>query len=116
VAEVDALDERAVDKHLQSVIDKTGRLDIRSTRSASRVPTALRVGRAHEALETYLQTGEVTMVPAYKQGDDRAGMHFKLDDYGLARRGAVPARANEMSEMTWLYWFWYVSSKPFGCI
>jgi NAD(P)-dependent dehydrogenase (short-subunit alcohol dehydrogenase family) len=27
-AEVDALDERAVDKHLQSVIDKAGRLDI----------------------------------------------------------------------------------------
>src|SRR5262245_12238868 len=27
-AEVDALDEQAVDKHLQSVIDKAGRLDI----------------------------------------------------------------------------------------
>src|SRR5262245_64711086 len=27
-AEVDALDERAVDKHLQSVIDKAGRLNI----------------------------------------------------------------------------------------
>jgi NAD(P)-dependent dehydrogenase (short-subunit alcohol dehydrogenase family) len=27
-AEVDALDERAVDTHLQSVIDKAGRLDI----------------------------------------------------------------------------------------
>ena len=27
-AEVDALDEQAVDKHLQSVIDKTGRIDI----------------------------------------------------------------------------------------
>jgi NAD(P)-dependent dehydrogenase (short-subunit alcohol dehydrogenase family) len=26
--EVDALDEQAVDKHLQSVIDKTGRVDI----------------------------------------------------------------------------------------
>lgn len=28
VAEVDVLDERAVDKHLQSVVDKTGRIDI----------------------------------------------------------------------------------------
>jgi len=28
VAEVDALDEQAVDKHLQSVIDKAGRVDI----------------------------------------------------------------------------------------
>src|SRR5258708_16920436 len=27
-AEVDALDEQAVDKHLQSVIDKAGRIDI----------------------------------------------------------------------------------------
>ena len=27
-AEVDALDERAIDKHLQSVIDKAGRVDI----------------------------------------------------------------------------------------
>ena len=27
-AEVDALDEQAVDKHLQSVIDKAGRVDI----------------------------------------------------------------------------------------
>src|SRR5262249_55711374 len=27
-AEVDALDEQAIDKHLQSVIDKTGRFDI----------------------------------------------------------------------------------------
>src|SRR5262249_17901140 len=27
-AEVDALDERAVDRHLQSVIDKAGRVDI----------------------------------------------------------------------------------------
>jgi NAD(P)-dependent dehydrogenase (short-subunit alcohol dehydrogenase family) len=27
-AEVDALDEQAIDKHLQSVIDKAGRLDI----------------------------------------------------------------------------------------
>jgi NAD(P)-dependent dehydrogenase (short-subunit alcohol dehydrogenase family) len=27
-AEVDALDEQAVDKHLQSVIDKAGRLDV----------------------------------------------------------------------------------------
>jgi NADP-dependent 3-hydroxy acid dehydrogenase YdfG len=35
-AEVDALDEKAVDQHLQSVTDKAGRVDISFTRSASR--------------------------------------------------------------------------------
>jgi uncharacterized protein len=68
---------------------------------------ALRVGRAREALEKYLHASEVAMVPAYKEGDDRAGMHFKLDYYALASRGAVPAWANEMSEITCLYWLWY---------
>ena len=32
VAEVDALDEQQIDKHLQSVIDKAGRVDTLSTR------------------------------------------------------------------------------------
>jgi hypothetical protein len=34
-AEVDALDEQAIDKHLQSVIDSVGRVDISSTGSAT---------------------------------------------------------------------------------
>src|SRR5262249_40070111 len=41
-AEVDALDERAVDKHLQSVIDKAGRLDI--SFNAVGVPNARTLG------------------------------------------------------------------------
>src|SRR5262245_52344768 len=41
-AEVDALDERAVDKHLQSVIDKVGRLDI--SFNAVGIPNAKIVG------------------------------------------------------------------------
>jgi NADP-dependent 3-hydroxy acid dehydrogenase YdfG len=36
-AEVDALDEQAVDGHLQSVIEKTGRVDISFKRSASQI-------------------------------------------------------------------------------
>ena len=68
---------------------------------------ALRVDRARAAMDRYVRTGELTMVPAYKDGDDRAGMFFRLDYYGLAERGAVPAWKNEMSEMTWLYWFAY---------
>jgi uncharacterized protein len=65
---------------------------------------ALRLERARGALEKFLRTGEVMMAPAYKEGDDRAGMHFRLDYYGRADRGAVPAWRNEMAEMTWLYW------------
>jgi hypothetical protein len=67
----------------------------------------LRLERAQTALDTYLRTGEVVMVPAYRDGDERAGMHFRLDYYGLADRGAVPAWANEMAEMTWMYWLTY---------
>jgi dienelactone hydrolase len=67
----------------------------------------LRLERAHAALDTYLRTGNVKIVPAYKEGDDRAGMSFKLDYYALARRGAVPEWSNEMAEMTWLYWLSY---------
>ena len=64
----------------------------------------LRLTRAREALARYVETREVALVPAYNDGDDRAGMHFRLDYYGLADRGAVPAWKNAMAEMTWLYW------------
>lgn len=65
---------------------------------------ALRLDRARTALEKYAAKGELVVVPAYKDGDDRAGMHFRLDYYGLAERGAVPSWKNEMAEMTWIYW------------
>lgn len=67
----------------------------------------LRLGRARDALAAYLRTGEVVLVPAYNEGDDRAGMHFRLDYYGRSDRGAVPAWRNEMAEMSWLYWLTY---------
>ena len=66
--------------------------------------TKMRLDRAREAMERYARTGEVTMVPAYKDGDDRAGMSFPLDYYARADRGAIPAWKNEMAEMTWTYW------------
>jgi uncharacterized protein len=65
---------------------------------------ALRLERAHAALEEFVHTGDVRMAPAYKEGDDRAGMHFRLDYYARDDRGAVAAWKNEMAEMTWLYW------------
>jgi fermentation-respiration switch protein FrsA (DUF1100 family) len=65
---------------------------------------ALRLDRARTSLNRFVRDGEVTMVPAYRDGDDRAGMFFQLDYYGLASRGAVPAWTNQMAEMTWMYW------------
>ena len=64
-----------------------------------------RLARACEALEKYVRSGEVVLAPAYADGDERAGMHFRLDYYARPDRGAVPAWKNEMAEMTWFYWF-----------
>ena len=63
-----------------------------------------RLRRAADALDRYLATGEVVTVPAYEPGNDRAGMSFPLDYYGDPARGAVPAWANEMAEMSWQPW------------
>jgi fermentation-respiration switch protein FrsA (DUF1100 family) len=64
----------------------------------------LRIGRGRVALENWAKSGDVIMVPAYRPGDDRAGMFFELDYYGNPRRGAVPEWKNEMAEMSWLFW------------
>jgi fermentation-respiration switch protein FrsA (DUF1100 family) len=64
----------------------------------------MRIGRARDALETWAKSGDVIMVPAYRPGEDRAGMFFELDYYSNPRRGAVPEWTNEMAEMSWLFW------------
>jgi uncharacterized protein len=64
----------------------------------------LRFGRAREAFDAFLRDGEVRTVPAYEDGNDRAGMFFELDYYANPGRGAVPAWKNEMAEFSWLYW------------
>jgi uncharacterized protein len=68
------------------------------------VGVELRLERARNALESYVRHAETRMAPAYKEGDERAGMYFHLDYYAQAERGAVPAWSNEMAEITWLYW------------
>lgn len=73
---------------------------------------ALRLARGRDALERYVTTREVIVVPAYKDGDERAGMYFRLDYYGRQDRGAVPAWKNEMAEMTWLYWLTFDGLSP----
>lgn len=43
-------------------------------------------------------------MPAYDPDDERAGMPMRLDYYGEADRGAVPAWTNAMAEMSWRPW------------
>jgi uncharacterized protein len=64
---------------------------------------ALRLGRARDALEAYWRTGEVVTVPAYDEGNDRAGMFRRLDYYANPARGAIPEWNNQMAEMSWAY-------------
>ncbi|MBB4932952.1 hypothetical protein F4561_003772 [Lipingzhangella halophila] len=63
-----------------------------------------RLERAGAALDTYFATGDVTMVPAYEPGNERAGMHVPLDYYADPARGAIPEWTNEMAEMSWTSW------------
>ena len=44
------------------------------------------------------------MAPAYKPGDETAGMFFELDYYANPSRGAVPAWRNEMATLSWTPW------------
>ena len=60
--------------------------------------------RARDATTAYVKTGDLSIVPAYENGNDRAGMFFPLDYYAQPDRGAIPAWKNEMSEMTWTHW------------
>jgi hypothetical protein len=63
-----------------------------------------RLGRGAASSRSFLAGEPQTFVPAYAEGDERAGMFFPLDYYANAERGAVTAWRNEMSEMTWLSW------------
>jgi uncharacterized protein len=73
-----------------------------------------RVAIGGTALDTYLDTGEVDLVPAYAPGDERAGMFFELDYYGNPDRGNVPAWKNEMATLSWPYWLGFDGVRPAG--
>lgn len=62
---------------------------------------ARRLEAARAAFERYHATGQVEMAPAYKRGDETAGMFFESDYYANASRGAVPAWRNEMATLSW---------------
>jgi uncharacterized protein len=63
-----------------------------------------RLAAARDAAKRYEKEGVVDMVPAYRAGDESAGMFFELDYYANAARGAVPTWRNEMAEMSWTHW------------
>ncbi|GAB3945629.1 alpha/beta hydrolase [Kribbella albertanoniae] len=77
---------------------------------------AMRLDRAAEALEAFHRTGEVRTVPAYEDGNDRAGMSFELPYYAEAGRGAVPTWTNEMAEFSWAYWLTYDGLSPASAV
>jgi uncharacterized protein len=74
----------------------------------------LRIARAREAFDAFLRTGEVRTVPAYADGNDRAGMFFELDYYASPGRGAIPQWTNEMAEFSWIYWLTFDGLSPAG--
>jgi fermentation-respiration switch protein FrsA (DUF1100 family) len=71
-----------------------------------------RLGRARLAFDDFVRNGKVRTVPAYENGNDRAGMFFELDYYASAERGAVPEWRNEMAEFSWLYWLTFDGLSP----
>ena len=66
-----------------------------------------RLARAGAAARRFTATGDLSLVPAYAAGDDRAGMSAEMDYYANPSRGAVPEWRNEMSELTWAHWLTY---------
>ena len=77
---------------------------------------AERLERADAALERWLDTGEVTTVPAYDPEDPRAGMPMELDYYGNPARGAVPEWSNAMAEQSWRPWLTFDGVAAAGAV
>lgn len=71
-----------------------------------------RIDLAKRAIEKFVRTAEVEMVPAYKSGDESAGMFFELDYYRNPGRGAVPSWKNKMATMSWLHWLTFDGLQP----
>jgi fermentation-respiration switch protein FrsA (DUF1100 family) len=68
---------------------------------------ARRLERAKQATSKFLSSGETELAPAYRNGDENAGMHFELDYYANPRRGAIAVWKNEMTVITWCYWLMF---------
>lgn len=77
---------------------------------------AARLDRASAAAARFTATGDLSIVPAYAPGDDRAGMSVELDYYADPARGAVPQWRNEMSELTWAPWLTFDGLRPAAAV
>jgi uncharacterized protein len=64
-----------------------------------------RLALASKAMQSYLSDRHLEIAPAYRPGDENAGIFFELDYYSNQKRGAVPQWKNEMAVMSWFYWF-----------
>jgi uncharacterized protein len=51
-------------------------------------------------------------VPAYDEGNPRAGMFIPMDYYANTGRGRIPAWRNEMSERSWMHWLTFDGLSP----
>lgn len=70
-----------------------------------------RLGLAAEAVTNIAAGRPVLFAPAYKPGDEEAGMSFELDYYQNPMRGAIAEWKNEMNPMTWFYWLTFDGMK-----
>jgi dienelactone hydrolase len=77
---------------------------------------AARLDRADAAARRFLTDGELSTVPAYAAGDERAGMFTEMDYYANPARGAVPAWRNEMTELTWAHWLTFDGLGPAAAV
>jgi hypothetical protein len=75
-----------------------------------------RLARADAAAREYAASGELSTVPAYAPGDDRAGMFIEMDYYANPERGAVPQWRNEMTELTWAHWLTFDGLGPAAAV
>lgn len=73
---------------------------------------AERIARASKALRNRRESGEISFVPAYEEGNMQAGMFIHMDYYANASRGRLPAWPNRMSEETWAYWLTFDGITP----
>jgi hypothetical protein len=56
------------------------------------------------ALKRSVADGQLNVIPAYRPGDEDAGMFRELGYYANPDRGVLSAWKNEMATMSWFYW------------
>ncbi len=65
---------------------------------------AERIALSHAAAQRYRQTGDVDMIPAISETDERAAMYGPFDYYLDPSRGAIPEWDARIATMSWEPW------------